>query len=308
MQRELAPVILFTYNRPDHTEKVLNALAVNYLASETNLYIFCDGPKNVKAVEKNQLTRRIIKDEVEKGRFKSVKIRISENNKGLARSIISGVTEIISEYGKCIVLEDDHITSRYFLTYMNDALDYFFKDERIWSISGFTYALNSLKQYPHDIYLSYRANSHGWATWQNRWNTVDWTVSDFKQLSRSPIRIWKFNRGGNDLFRMLRHQVRGERDSWAIRFCYSQSKQNKLAVYPRVSLVKNIGFDGSGTHCQAMDGELNSDFQAEIDCIKIEDVRLNKDIVRDFKRMYSVKFLEAMDWGVKKIKVLFRGN
>lgn len=301
-QSELAPVILFTYNRPDHTKQVLDQLAKNYLAPSSELFIFCDGPKNENAVEKNNATREIIKREEKLGRFRKVNVEISEENKGLANSIISGVTKIIEKYGCCIVLEDDLLTSKYFLSYMNDALKFYRTNEKIWSVTGFSFALKTLANYPHDVYLSYRANSHSWATWVDRWKKVDWQVSDFEELSHSLKKISHFNRGGNDLFRMLRHQMRGERDSWAIRFCYSQSKYDMYTIYPKYSMIKNIGFDGTGTHCQNNCSIDYSSFRDDIQGIHMENVNLDRAIVQEFKSMYRVKFGEAVDWGFKKIK------
>ena len=299
---KLAPIILFTYNRPEHTQKVLNALADNKLAKDSNLYIFCDGPKNEGAVEKNRQTQAVIIEEAGRNRFHQVHLTISEVNKGLANSIITGVTDVLRQHGSCIVLEDDHITSRYFLTYMNDCVRFYENDQRIWSISGFTYHLKALDTYSHDVYMSYRANSHGWATWLDRWETVDWNVTDFSELSKSPARIMHFNRGGNDLYRMLRHQMRGERDSWAIRFCYAQSKQDKLAVYPRVSLISNIGFDGSGTHCQEETGERQSAFMEDLDKLTLEHLDVDPRVARDFKNQYRVTIPEAIDWVAKKLR------
>ena len=296
-----APIILFVYARPDHAEKSLNALAKNNLAKDSDLIIFCDGPKKESAVEKNKQVVELITKEKGLGRFRSVTLNISEKNKGLAKSIITGVSEIMTQYGRCIIIEDDVITNPYFLTYMNNALDKFEKDETIWSIAGFTYPLKALKKYSHDIYLSYRSCSQAWGCWRDRWESIDWEVKDFDELKKSWKKRRKFNRGGNDLYRMLRHQMRGERDSWAVRFCYAQSKQDKYAIYPKETLTLNIGEDGSGTHCQntgkqvdysRLDGQRN---------IVLEDVKLDKRIIRDFKAQYRVTFLEAVDWLLRKV-------
>ena len=296
-----APIILFVYARPDHAEKSLNALAKNDLAKDSDLIIFCDGPKKESAVEKNKQVVELITKEKGLGRFRSVTLNISEKNKGLAKSIITGVSEIMTQYGRCIIIEDDVITNPYFLTYMNNALDKFEKDETIWSIAGFTYPLKALKKYSHDIYLSYRSCSQAWGCWRDRWESIDWEVKDFDELKKSWKKRRQFNRGGNDLYRMLRHQMRGERDSWAVRFCYAQSKQDKYAIYPKETLTLNIGEDGSGTHCQntgkqvdysRLDGQRN---------IVLEDVKLDKRIIRDFKAQYRVTFLEAVDWLLRKV-------
>lgn len=302
-ERELAPVILMTYARPEHTKKTLDALAKNTSAVDSELYIFCDGPKNEKSIENNKLVRDIILEEEKKQRFKEVHVSISKENRGLANSIISSATEIINKYGKCILLEDDLITSPYFLTYMNECLNYYQFDERIWAVSGFSFPLKALESYPHDVYLSYRASSHGWATWKDRWETIDWEVKDFAKLEKSFARRRKFNRGGNDLFRMLRHQMRGERDSWAIRFCYEQSKQDRFAIYPIYSLVHNIGFDGSGTHCSDDKKMKSISFEGDkVESIKLEHINPDKRVLSEFKAQYRIGFLEAVEWVVKKVQ------
>lgn len=308
-EQKLAPVILMTYARPEHTKKTLDALAENMLAKESELYIFCDGPKNEKAVSNNKLVREIVSAETTKNRFKEVHLYISDVNRGLANSIISSATEIIDKYGKCILLEDDLITAPYFLTYMNQCLDYYQSDERIWAISGFSFPLKILNTYPHDVYLSYRASSHGWATWKDRWETIDWIVKDFKELEKSFSKRRKFNRGGNDLFRMLRHQMRGERDSWAIRFCYEQSKQDRFAIYPKTSLVQNIGFDGSGTHCSDDKKMKSITFEGcKVENMVLDNVVPNKKVLREFKAQYRIGVIDAVEWAGHKLKAKLIGR
>lgn len=299
--KSYAPIVLFVYARPDHAEQTINALAKNYLASKSPLIIFCDGPKKESVKEKNQEVIDLIKREKENSRFASVTLNISKENKGLAKSIISGVSEVMAQYGRCIVIEDDVVTSKYFLTYMNEGLNYYGKDEEIFSIAGFTYPLKALEKYPHDVYYSYRSCSMCWASWKDRWEGIDWEVKDYKELEKSYKKRKQFNRGGNDLFRMLRHQIRGERDSWAVRYCYAQSKLNMYAVYPKYSLAQNIGNDGSGTHCANLGKKANEVNLKLFENIKFEKVGINKAVVKDFKLQYRVTFLEAVDWLKRRI-------
>ncbi|NUU95815.1 sugar transferase [Marinitoga sp. 1135] len=245
----LAPIIIFVYARPEHTKKTIEALANNYLAKESEVFIFSDGPKNKESEVKVNMVRNYIDSIKEKDYFKSVTIYKSSVNKGLANSIISGVTQIINKYNKVIVLEDDLITTQNFLVYMNKALDYYEKSEKIWSISGFTYPIENPKNYSYDTYLFYRCSSWGWATWKDRWDKTDWDVKDFSNFKDNKLLQNKFNRGGYDLSNMLKAQMEGKIDSWAIRWCYSESKYDMLTVYPVKSKIKNIGFDGTGVHC-----------------------------------------------------------
>lgn len=244
----LAPLIIFVYARPEHTKKTIESLANNYYADETEVYIYSDAAKNEKAMLQVELVREYIDSLIQRKLFKSLKIIKSESNKGLANSVISGVTEIVGKYGKVIVVEDDLVSAPDFLQYMNKALDYFEMSRRIWSISGYTFKIKFPKDYKWDMYLSFRGASWGWATWKDRWNKVDWEVTDYQDFSKNIKLRQRFNRGGRDMSNMLDSQMQGKIDSWAIRWCYSQSKLDMLTVYPVISRIRNIGLDGSGTH------------------------------------------------------------
>jgi len=132
----VAPIALFVYNRPDHTRKTIEALIGNELAPQSRLIVFSDGPRDNKDV----LLVEQVRDYISTIRgFESVSIIPSKSNKGLANSIISGVTSVLSEYDKVIVLEDDLVTSPQFLRYMNNSLDFYENDEAVISIHGYIY-------------------------------------------------------------------------------------------------------------------------------------------------------------------------
>ncbi len=243
-----APVVIFVYNRLDETKNLIGSLIKNELAAESDVFIFSDGAKNKDDAIKVSSVREYIASLYESGIFKSVTITEAEKNKGLAGSVIAGVTDIIEKYGRVIVLEDDLTVSSVFLLYMNKCLDYYVDDGRIWSVSGFSRDLKSSGDMDQNVYLSYRAASEGWGTWKNRWDMVDWDVKDYKRFVMNPFANAMFSRGGDDLPVMLRMQMRGYSDSWAIRFCYSQYKHNMYTVLPRKTLVKKGGLY-NGTHC-----------------------------------------------------------
>lgn len=245
---KLAPVVIFVYARPIHTVKTIESLAKNVGADKTDVFIFCDLAKTEKAQESVRLVREYIDKLEDRNLFKSLHIVKAPENKGLANSVISGVTQILQQYDKVIVLEDDLVSAPDFLQYMNEALGFFKNDNRIWSICGYTFEMNLPTDYKHDIYLSYRGGSWGWATWRERWQMVDWDVADYDTFKHDIKLRAQFNRGGRDLADMLDAQMGGKIDSWAIRWCYSQSMHNMFTVYPTLSRIKNIGLDGSGTH------------------------------------------------------------
>ena len=283
-----APIILFVYNRPRHTQQTVEALQKNDWATESELFIFADGPKINATNEQKEKIRQVREYIHNISGFKSVTICEKEINCGLANSVIAGATEIINKFNKVIVLEDDLIISQHFLKFINEALDFFENDDRIFSVSGYNYPAETMKipaNYKKEIYLSYRHGSWGWGTWKNRWNSVDWEVTDFKAFSENIELQRAFNRGGSDMSRMLKDQMEGKIDSWAIRFDYSLFKQNKFNIRPIKSLVKNIGLDNSGTHT-GKDERLVTILE-DNGLPKIEAVEPNKKILKNFRKVFD---------------------
>ena len=288
----LAPICLFVYNRLHETKQTVEALQKNYLAKESELFIFSDGAKTESEIESVQSVRSFFNDI--KG-FKSVKIYASDKNKGLATSIIEGVSQVLETYNSIIVLEDDLITTPNFLDFMNQGLDFYNKYERVMSVSGFTLPISLKKEYTYDVYFSYRASVWGWATWKDRWFDVDWEVSDYEEFLKDRKLQRGFNRGGDDMCRMLKKQMNHEIDSWAIRFCYNQFRQNRLTVIPTISKVRNIGLNDRATHTKSKHKEYKTildvgDQSAFIFSNKIQvNTEINKQFRFYFSKYYKIK-------------------
>ncbi len=245
----LAPIVLFVYNRPMHTEKTISALMGNPLAKESHLVVFSDGPKSPEDSQAVEKVREIVGEL--KG-FKSVEVNFQEHNLGLANSVISGVTKIISQHGKAIVLEDDLEVSARFLEFMNSALVHYERQDSVFSIGGYQFPETTMtipSGYEYDTYSGFRCCSWGWATWADRWSQVNWNIEDTDSFFDNPVERDRFNRGGQDLSISLLEQRRAQIDSWAIRYCYSHFTNDKYCIYPTKTLVRNIGLDGSGIHC-----------------------------------------------------------
>lgn len=282
----LSPIILFVYNRPEHTKKTIDALKLNQLASESLLFIFSDGYKNETDRKKVEEVRNYI---TTISGFKEIKITLREKNLGLADSVISGVTEIINEYGKVIVLEDDIVTSPYFLKFMNEALNFYKDDKRIYSISGYNFPIKIPESYPHQVYISPRPSSWGWATWKDRWEKVDWRISDYDNFINNKAEIKKFNLGGNDLTRMLKRQMSGEINSWAIRWTYAHYKGNRYCLFPIMSLAKNIGADSSGVHTKKTNKYSVDIYNNEYKDYLIEYPQIDNELLKNFQKFFSKK-------------------
>ena len=246
----IAPVILFAYNRADHLYKTLSALSDNTLAKETEVFVFVDGPKTEQG---RSATQQVIEcvEKFNVGFFLQLHMIVAEKNKGLASSVIDGVTKIINEYGKAVVLEDDSVSSRHYLSFMNQALDFYEQQKDVWSIGGFTIPMCLPEDYRKDIIATQRVSSCAWATWKDRWELIDWSNKPYKKFRFSFKTRRNFNAWGNDRASMYDDQMNGRINSWAIRFDYAMFVNNGMNIIPRESLIENIGIDGSGTHSQA---------------------------------------------------------
>lgn len=282
---DLAPLVVFVYKRLDYTIQTLSAVNDNFLAKDTEIFIYSDGPKTENDRSKVEEVRRYIRDFSKSCNFKAIHVKESEKNRGLADSIIGGVTEILQKYGKAIVLEDDLVTAKEFLNFMNDCLDYYKDNQKVWSIGGTTFALDSLKEYEHDVYACYRGSSWGWATWYDRWEKVDWSVSDYRDFMKDWKRRRRFKRGGQDMVAELKRQRRGEIDAWAIRWCYQESKDDMVTILPVQNLVRNIGWGGDATHCDV--DRFHTCLGDKEFVYSLENVDISENLMRDFRKYYT---------------------
>ncbi len=244
-----APIVIFVYNRPNHVKRLIESLIQNSLAKESDLYIYSDAPKNENNKEKVDEVRKYILGLNNKNWFKQVNIICAKNNLGLANSIINGVSEVIKKYGKVIVLEDDLMVSPYFLDYMNQALETYQNEKRVFSVSGFSRDIEYLRDINADMYFSNRAQSWSWGTWIDRWDKINWNVPEYKLFKFDLKQRREFNKGGDDMSSMLDRQQCNFINSWAIRFCFYQYLNDGYSVQPRLTLVSNAGQDGSGSNC-----------------------------------------------------------
>lgn len=244
MSATLAPVIVFAYNRPDHLRKVLGSLEANKESAQSELYVYCDGPKpgaNDESRKQIEAVRMVARERKWCG---TVHVIAAESNRGLANSVTGGVEEVLEQHGKAIVLEDDAVCSKYFLEYMNSALDLYENNDDVISIAGYLYPLEA--KLPDTFFLR-GADCIAWATWKRGWQYFRYDasllLSDIEQCGSKDH--FEFNHS-YPYVQMLLDQVEGKIDSWAIRWYASAYLAGKYTLYPGKSMVRNIGFDGSG--------------------------------------------------------------
>ena len=241
--QNLAPIALFVYNRPEHTRRTLSYLQKNLLAEESRLFIFSDAPKNEQDKPKVEQVRQLVKEVTG---FKSVKVIARKENLGLANSIISGVTQIVNEYNKVIVFEDDLLSSPFTLQYFNEALTRYANEEKVMHIGAYMYNLSKVKL-PQTFFFR-AATSWGWATWARAWKDFELDADILiKQFDKKKIDQFSIE-GTMNFWKQLQHFKAGKNDSWAIRWYASIFLKGGLTLNPSSSFIQNIGNDGSGIH------------------------------------------------------------
>jgi glycosyl transferase family 2 len=239
------PIALFTYNRAEHTERVLQSLANCSRLDECLLHIYCDAPKTESHVASVEDSRRVVREHAAK---LGAHVIERNTNFGLARSVVNGVTDLCSRFGRVIVLEDDLVLNAGFIEYMLQALDRYADAANVYQISGYMFPVSQPAN-PDAFFLSL-ITTWGWATWQRAWQIFDWDATDAREELKTPATRKCFDLNNSYPYAaMLEKQLNGSIDSWGILFWWQVFKRNGLALHPRQSLVWNGGFDNTGTNC-----------------------------------------------------------
>jgi len=294
----LAPIVVFGYNRPDHLRQTLEHFMRAEGANRSKLWIFCDGPKPGADPTMVRAVRTVARDTVWAERFRVVHIEVSDINKGLAKSIIGGVTQVMETAGRAIVVEDDLLVSPDFLRFMNDCLDFYQGDSKVGSVTGFSPLVSPPANYTHDVMAIPRNCSHGWATWEDRWSKVDWDARDAARVWREPVLRRRFNAAGNDRLGRLLRQQEGRIDSWSIRFGLWQTLNGQNTIYPVHNRVDNIGFDGSGVHTRKGQ-EVNRKVLTEPHAYRLDVISECPGVLRAVSRVYSGPWYKSVFRGVR---------
>ena len=297
-----APILLFVYNRPEHTRQVVSSLLRNQEAIESPLFIYADQSKTSDNDAAVQEVRRYIHNI---SGFKSITIIERESNWGLARYIIDGVTTQVNEFGRVIVLEDDLIVAPYFLKFMNDALETYQDEQRVGHIQACDFTKDTSLP---DTFLIKWTGSWGWGTWKRAWKYFN---PDGKELlaqleKRKITRYFDFN-GNYHFTRMLRRQIAGQNNSWAIRWNASLFLKGILPLNVGRSLVQNEGFDGSGPHCGGGGLYATTLYPARLPVVRISPIEENAAARRAYVRYYARTnsfFAKAL----RRIKRTLRGD
>lgn len=274
----LAPIVMFVYKRVDHTRRTVEALAANRMADQSDLVVYCDGPKGEDEREKVQAVRDFVHTI---SGFKTVKVIENEKNLGLAKSVVAGVSETVERSGRVIVMEDDMITAKGFLSFMNGALEKYEYEDMVKCVSGYAYTddLN----FTENAYFLHTVSSWGWGTWARAWPGSHLRDSEqVQKLLNDPQDRHRFDcLGGMNFSGMLESTENGKCDSWAVYFNAHVFQRQGLVLYPEKSLLINIGQDGSGTHGDDI-GRKDENLDHEWACENWPEPRWNEELFRRF--------------------------
>ena len=240
-----APIVLFSYNRLLHLKKTIINLKQNNISKYSSLIIFSDGPKSKLDKIKIKEVRQYIKSI---NGFKDIKCINRKINLGLSKNIITGLNIVFKKYERAIILEDDILVDRFFLKYMNEGLSLYKRDSRVASIHGYIYPIKFSKNIKDYFFLK-GADCWGWGTWKRAWKVFDKNGKKLINIIDKEKLKSEFNFNNSyDYYQMLKKQIKGKNNSWAIRWYASAFLKNMLTLYPSKTFVRNIGIDGSGTH------------------------------------------------------------
>ncbi|BBE51029.1 Sugar transferase [Ferriphaselus amnicola] len=245
MLDSFSPIALFTFKRPEHTKRTLESLAQNAEFLESPLFIYCDGARHEGEAAQVEETRKLVRDWPHPN--KTVIER--DRNWGLANSVIEGVTQLCERFGRVVVVEDDLVVSPVFLSYLNAALVRYADEAKVMQVSGYMFPIEMCGE--NEAQLLPITSTWGWATWGRAWKNFGVSEVEIAKIFSDSKRQKSFDLDGSYPYsRRLRKQLNGKSDSWGIRWYFSVFCADGLVVYPPETLVKNIGHDGSGTHCK----------------------------------------------------------
>ena len=278
---ELAPIGLSVYSRLEHVQKTIGTLQHNKLASESILYIFSDAPQRGDE-EKVDAVRKYLRTI---SGFKKIKLLERKSNSRTENNR-SGIRMLLNEYGRMIFLEEDIVTAPKFLEFMNQSLNFYQGDQRIVSITGYSPPFKPPAYYKKDIYLSLRFSAWGFGIWKDRYDRIKMNIEGYEEFLKDKAAVRRFRLGGEDLLYLLKCEAEGLIDALDVKIMYQQFQNNLYTVAPTVSIVQNIGHDGTGVHCDKTN-KFNTTLDTSDKSLKMEkDIQPNPDII---KRLYAFR-------------------
>ncbi|MDR0465862.1 MAG: sugar transferase [Deltaproteobacteria bacterium] len=302
-----APIAVFAFNRPEHLRRVLVALAANDLAAQSDVTVFCDGPRHADEKAVTDAVRTAARAATG---FRSLEVMEREKNLGCADSVIRGLEYMFSRHERLVVMEDDILCSPHALRFLNAGLEKYADEPVVFNVSAWSPPPRLMAvppAHPFDAYFVPRFNCWGWASWRDRWQLVDWSVADYAVFAENARLRQAFNQGGDDLTPMLDAQLANKINSWAIRMDYARFRHGRLGLNPVVSYATNIGM-GTGTHTTDHTARYDNDIAAAIANPRLpKHIFVDRAILAAYRKVYGGRPL-WMRCIAKAARTIFRGG
>lgn len=292
-----APICLSVYKRINHVKQTISALQKNLLAEESILYIFSDHPM-IGDEEEVRNVRRYLKKI--NGFHDVFIIEREENNR--VKNNRNGIKKILDDFGKVIFLEEDIVTAPGFLSYLNFALDFYKEHKNVISVSAYCPPIEIPEDYKYSTFFLPRFNAWGFGTWKNKFDPFEFSLIDYEKNIKDKNFLEKLTAGGDDIFYLVQNDYNGYIDALDIKVMYHQALYKKYTVYPRISMVQNIGHDGSGVHCRNTNKFLIKDIWQQCDNFHFApEIELNDRILLENKKFRSTKKSTKSGWTFQHI-------
>ena len=299
---EPAPIVVCVYARPDYLKRTLGSLAKNPMAKESVLYAFCDGPKVEAHREACEAARKVAESAAG---FKDVVVKKFDINRGPGISTVESVTEVVNKHGRCVVVEEDIESTPHFLTFINEGLERFRDEQKVFSVCGYSPPMRGIPaDYPFDCFFSLRTMSWGWSTWADRWAKADYEIKDLEAFKRDRALQSRFNEGGPDRSELLIGAMEGRYVTWDIQWDYTMFRHGGVSLLPVYSLLQNFGTDDSGTNFKGGTEKFDVDLSKAKSIEKWPDrVYVDPRLAKAFRACYG----KSLARGVKKaVRILKR--
>jgi hypothetical protein len=247
-----APVVLFIFNRPETTARVLDSIA---RVRPPRLLVVADGPRSGNAVDAENCAaaRKLIEQKV--CWTCDVQRDFSETNLGCARRVASGLNWVFDQVDAAIVLEDDCVADASFFTFCDELLLQYKDDMRVGQIAGANFQDRNVSG-ACSYYFSRYPHCWGWATWRRAWKHYDFAMESWNDIATRQLVLSQFETGQErDYWRRIFERMANlEIDTWDYQWTWTVWKMGQLTIIPKVNLVENIGFGADATHTKKGQG------------------------------------------------------
>lgn len=242
------PILLITFNRPEHTKRVLEAIMA---AQPQDLYVFQDGARegNENDAKKCPEVRRVV-ESLTKNNSVCLHTLYSDKNLGCGPGPATAISWFFDEVEQGMIFEDDCLPSPTIFAFYEELLERYKDDERISIITG-TNALSRWRSKRYDYVFSNGGMTMGcWASWRRAWKMFDFEIKSWgKQENKDKFRV-QIGETKYPFWASLldKYYANPPKDVWDYQWAYARRLHGTITISSSVNQMSNIGFGDESTH------------------------------------------------------------